>query len=196
VPHPAPRGLAIGPVDRVVVSTSSPVRVRPREEGPRGRFACARNAGRVVGVPLVGRWSGVPRALGVGGHCSGDRAGQRTRPGPDYDPGIRDAPGVVVRSEGDGGLAVVGMRPGGMSPAGQRHRDERVMSLSRIPDRLEQAFDTLLWWGPGTTQTRAGRSRRRCSSARSCLASTWPPSVVRPPTSSPTSAPTAPGSGA
>ena len=29
-----------------------------------------------------------------------------------------------------------------------------------------------------------------------CSASTWPPSVRRPPTSSPTSAPTAPGSGA
>jgi hypothetical protein len=42
----------------------------------------------------------------------------------------------------------------------------------------------------------AGRSRRRCANVRSCSASTWPPSVRRPPTSSPTCAPTAPGSGA
>jgi len=35
----------------------------------------------------------------------------------------------------------------------------------------------------------AGRSRRRWSGARSCSASTWPASVSRPATSSPTSAP-------
>jgi diketogulonate reductase-like aldo/keto reductase len=55
---------------------------------------------------------------------------------------------------------------------------------------------TLLRWGLGTTWTWAGRSRHRWNGARSCSASTWPPSVRRPRTSSPTSAPTASGSGA
>jgi hypothetical protein len=31
-------------------------------------------------------------------------------------------------------------------------------------------------WGLGMTRTWAGRSRRRCSGARSCSTSTWPPS--------------------
>ena len=70
----------------------------------------------------------------------------------------------------------------------------RTTQRSRSP--LELAFDTLARWGPGTTYTPAGRSRRRCSGARSCWVSTWPRSRRRPPTSSPTSAPTAPGSGA
>jgi hypothetical protein len=42
----------------------------------------------------------------------------------------------------------------------------------------------------------AGQSQRRWSDARSCSASTWPPSTSWPPRSSRTSAPTAPGSGA
>jgi hypothetical protein len=61
---------------------------------------------------------------------------------------------------------------------------------------VERAFDNLVRWGLGTTRTWAGRSRRRWSGARSCLASTWPPSVRRPSTSSRTSVPTAPGFGA
>jgi hypothetical protein len=60
---------------------------------------------------------------------------------------------------------------------------------------LEPVFDTLFRWGLGTTRTWAGRSRRRCSGARSCSASTWPPSMRRLPTSSPTCEPTGPGSG-
>ena len=36
---------------------------------------------------------------------------------------------------------------------------------------LELVFDTLGWWGPGTTRTWAGRSRRRQSGAPSCSAS-------------------------
>jgi hypothetical protein len=47
----------------------------------------------------------------------------------------------------------------------------------------------LIPWGSGTTRTWAGRSRRRWSGARSCSASTWPASLSRPATSSPTSAP-------
>jgi len=41
----------------------------------------------------------------------------------------------------------------------------------------------------------AARLPRRCSGVRSCSASTWPPCARRPPTSSRTSAPTAPMSG-
>jgi hypothetical protein len=61
---------------------------------------------------------------------------------------------------------------------------------------VELVFDTLGRWGPGTILAWHGRSRRRWSGARSCSASTWPPSIERPPRSSRTSAPTAPGSGA
>ena len=73
---------------------------------------------------------------------------------------------------------------------GQRHRHAGLIA------GIELVFDTLGRWGPGTTWTLAGRSRRRWSGARSCSASTSPPSVSWPPRSSPISAPTAPGSGA
>jgi hypothetical protein len=69
-------------------------------------------------------------------------------------------------------------------------------TTQRCRSTLELVFDSLARWGPGTTRTWAGRSRHRCIAARSCSASTWPPSVRRPPTSSHTCAPTAPGSGA
>jgi hypothetical protein len=71
-----------------------------------------------------------------------------------------------------------------------------VGATQRCRSLLELVFDRLVRWGPGTTRTWAGRSQHRCSGARSCSTSTWPPSVRWPPTSSPTSAPTAPGSGA
>jgi hypothetical protein len=69
-------------------------------------------------------------------------------------------------------------------------------TTQRSRSTLELAFDTLVQWGPGTTRTWAGRSQHRWSSARSCSASTWPPSASWPPGSTRTSAPTAPGSGA
>jgi hypothetical protein len=69
-------------------------------------------------------------------------------------------------------------------------------TTQRSRSNLELMFDTLVRWGHGTTQTWAGRSRLRCSGARSCSASTWPPSRRWPPTSSPISVLTAPGSGA
>jgi hypothetical protein len=49
---------------------------------------------------------------------------------------------------------------------------------------LELVFDTLVRWGPGTTRTWAGRSRRRWSGARNCWASTCLPSASWPPRSS------------
>jgi hypothetical protein len=61
---------------------------------------------------------------------------------------------------------------------------------------LEHVFDNLVRWGLGTTWTWAGRSQRHWSGARSCLASTSPPSASWPPRSSRISAPTALGSGA
>ena len=69
--------------------------------------------------------------------------------------------------------------------------------VGSFPDvGLELVFDTLVGWGPGTTRTWDGRSRRRWSDAPSCSASSWPPSARWPPRLSRTSAPTAPGSGA
>src|SRR5829696_2631519 len=43
--------------------------------------------------------------------------------------------------------------------------------MQRCRFTLELAFDSLVRWGPGTTPTWAGRSRRRWSGARSCSAS-------------------------
>jgi hypothetical protein len=60
-----------------------------------------RNGGSVVGVLPFGRWSGVlPRALGVGDHRSGDRAGFAAGPVRATNPGQGDS-GVVARSDVD-----------------------------------------------------------------------------------------------
>ena len=86
----------------------------------------------------------------------------------------------------------------GRSVAANVHRGCAIHGpIGSFPDvGLELVFDTLVGWGPGTTRTWAGRSRRRWSDAPSCSAPSWPPCASWPQRSSPTSAPTARGSGA
>jgi hypothetical protein len=89
--------------------------------------------------------------------------------------------------------------PPSCGPSAAHSGCERPHRRTRQRSRfaLELVFDTLDRWGPGTTRTWAGRSRHRWSSARSCLASTWPPRASWPPRSTARmSAPTAPESGA
>jgi hypothetical protein len=82
--------------------------------------------------------------------------------------------------------------PTAAHPGSERPR--RTTQRSRFA--VEPVFDTLGRWGLGTTQTWAGRSRRRWNDAPSYLVSIWPPSASWPPRSSPTSGWTARRSGA
>src|SRR5215207_8245365 len=82
------------------------------------------------------RWSGAPTSASHGlgarpaaslGLAIGPETGLHSRAARS---GLRprgwDASGVVARSEVDAWPAVVEVRPGGMPPAGQGHRDQRA----------------------------------------------------------------------
>ena len=109
----------------------------------------------------------------------------------------------LIRERTTAGLAAArargrhGGRPSVLTGHKLQVAQDMYRSVRSFPDiGLELVFDTMVGWGPGTTRTWAGRSRRRSTSARSCSASSWPPSARWPQRSSPTSAPTGPGSGA
>jgi hypothetical protein len=106
-------------------------------------------------VSVDGVWS--PEHLG--GTPSARRPGWKSAPGPVRATTLGNgSPGVVARSDVDARLTVVQVRPGGVAPAGRRHRNQR-RDIGRQPLAAQAQASPSGWVAaPATAASSAGRA--------------------------------------